>query len=295
MPKTADRFTLSSFSISTGIRMFLFATLIAQMIFAFKSHFINAVGLQMVENVPFLHALAKTVINRQGYGADALGTLFFMFGLSSIIVGAVFYSLGKLRLGKIVYFFPNHVLVGCIGGIGVFIVFTAIEVSTNATFALNMDGIRSLADNFSLLWPVLAFDVVLRLLTWLTQNKDGRPKFQLLSPVLYILITPVFYLGLVVSGISIDQAREMGCFFPATDSGGNDSGSGSSFLDPHLWDIFQIIDFSSISWIAVLESTGTMLALAAFRYVYNRSCQSVTYFNVFNLVMHLRMPFLSTV
>ena len=88
--------------------MFLFATIIAQLVFAFKSKFINAVGLQMVENVPFLHALAKNVIQRQGYGADALSTLFFLFGLSSVIVGAVFYLLGKFRLGKIVYFFPNH-------------------------------------------------------------------------------------------------------------------------------------------------------------------------------------------
>lgn len=249
--------------------MFLFATLIAQLIFTFQSKFINAVGLQMVENVPFLHALAKTVIQRQGYGADALSTLFFLFGLSSVIVGAVFYLLGKLRLGKIVYFFPNHVLVGCIGGIGVFMVFTAIEVTTNTTFTLDMDGLESLVENFRLLWVVLAFEVTLRFLTWATEDKDGRPKFQLLSPVFYILITPIFYLGLVVAGISIDQARDMGYFFPATDSAG-DSGTGSSFTDPHLWDIFHVIDFSTISWMAVLECTGTMIALAAFRYAYHQ-------------------------
>lgn len=33
-----------------GLRMFLFATMIAQLVFAFKSKFVNAVGLQMVEN-----------------------------------------------------------------------------------------------------------------------------------------------------------------------------------------------------------------------------------------------------
>jgi SulP family sulfate permease len=218
----------------------------------------------MVENVPFLHALAQTVIARQGYGADALSTLFFLFGLSSVIVGIVFYTLGRLQLGKIVYFFPNHVLVGCIGGIGVFLVFTSMEVTTNTTFSLSADGIMGLIDNFQLLWIVFAFDGTLRLLTWMTEDKDGRPKFQLLSPVFYILITPIFYLGLFIAGISIDDARDRGYFFPGTDSG---SGTidASSFLDPHMWDIFHVIDFSTISWMAVFESTGTIIALAAFR------------------------------
>lgn len=244
--------------------MFLFATMIAQLVFAFKSKFTNAVGLQMVENVPFLHALANKVIARQGYGADALSTLFFLFGLSSVIVGTVFYLLGKLQLGKIVYFFPNHVLVGCIGGIGLFLVFTSIEVATNATFSLDKEGVESVIENFSLLWVVLAFEATLRLLTWITEDKDGRPKFQLMSPIFYIMITPLFYLGLFIAGISIDDARKRGYFFPATDSASSDA---LVIWDPHMWDIFQVIDFRSISWTAVLESTGTMIALAAFRYV----------------------------
>jgi sulfate permease, SulP family len=248
--------------------MFLFATLIAQLVFAFKSKFINAVGLQMVENVPFLHALAQTVIARQGYGADALSTLFFLFGLSSVIVGMVFYLLGRLRLGKIVYFFPNHVLVGCIGGIGVFIVFTSMEVTTNTTFSLSVDGIMGLIDDFQLLWVVFAFDATLRLLTWATEDKHGRPKFQLLSPVFYILITPTFYLGLLVVGISIDEARDRGYFFPATDSS-SAVDNGSSFFDPRMWDIFHVIDLKTVSWMAVFESTGTVIALAAFRCVHD--------------------------
>lgn len=72
----------------------------------------------MVENVPFFHSLAFNVISVQGYGLEALSTLFFLFGLSSVLVGLSFYTLGKLELGRVVYFFPNHVLVGCIGGIG---------------------------------------------------------------------------------------------------------------------------------------------------------------------------------
>ena len=104
-----------------GLRMFLFSTAMAQLVFGFRSAFNNGIGLQMVENVPFCLELANIVINQQGYGIDSLSTLFFLFGFSSLLVGLVFYLLGHFKLGRVVYFFPSHVLVGCIGGIGLFI------------------------------------------------------------------------------------------------------------------------------------------------------------------------------
>lgn len=104
-----------------GLRMFLFSTAMAQLVFGYKSNFNNGIGLQMVENVPFCLELANIVINQPGYGIDSLSTLFFLFGFSSLLVGLVFYLLGHFKLGRVVYFFPSHVLVGCIGGIGLFI------------------------------------------------------------------------------------------------------------------------------------------------------------------------------
>jgi hypothetical protein len=47
---------------SLGIRMFLFSTIIGQIMFTFHSGFKNPIGLQMVENVPFCQMLAATVI-----------------------------------------------------------------------------------------------------------------------------------------------------------------------------------------------------------------------------------------
>ena len=48
-----------------GLRMFMLATIIAQLVYTYKSKFVNAIGLQMVENIPFMHALAGIVIKRQ--------------------------------------------------------------------------------------------------------------------------------------------------------------------------------------------------------------------------------------
>ena len=87
--------------------MFLFSTLVAQFVFTFKSKFTNGIGLQMVENVPFCLELARIVIDEVGPGNDigtasASSTLFFLFALSSVIVGIVFYLLGVMEWGRIV-------------------------------------------------------------------------------------------------------------------------------------------------------------------------------------------------
>ena len=254
-----------------GIRMFLFATIMGQIAFTFASKFDNPIGLQMVENVPFLHALCKVVVQNQGYGKEALSTLFFLFGMSSILVGMTFYLLGRWKLGRIVYFFPNHVLVGCIGGIGVFIVITAIEVTSDVTFTFDLDGLQGLVTHFHLLSVVLAFECVLRLLQHITRDKNGNAKYPLLSPVYYCLITPLFYLGLALCGVSLETATQQGYFFPAITTDNHDSGATTTtsfWYDPHLWDMFHVIDLSTISFTAIFQCTGTMIALAAFSLIH---------------------------
>ena len=189
-----------------GLRMFLFSTAMAQLTFTYASKFKDGVGLQMVENVPFCLELARIVMGEVGCGKEGSSTLFFLFGGCSVLVGGVFYGLGRLALGRVVYFFPSHVLVGCIGGIGAFIITTceilfvelavflllcssmhrslmfavrfyvhnacthnhtraALEVSTNTTFHFTAEGVRDcILQHFHLLAPVLAFEILLRIL-----------------------------------------------------------------------------------------------------------------------------------
>ena len=97
--------------------MFLLPTFLGQLVVTWASK-LDGISFQMVENVPFYHALAAVVIAEQGYGMDSLATLFFLFGLASVFVGAIFYALGALKMGRVVYFIPSHILLGCIGGIG---------------------------------------------------------------------------------------------------------------------------------------------------------------------------------
>ncbi len=240
-----------------GFRMFLFATMIAQLVFTFTSKFDNGIGLQMVENVPFCLELARIVMSEQSDDSVTTSTLFFLFGFSSVLVGLVFYLLGRLDMGRVVYFFPSHVLVGCIGGIGVFISITAIEVSTNTTFSFTLQGLNdSLVSPLNLLLPVLAFEIVLRLIVHATKGQ-----YSLLPPVFYCAITPVFYLSLYVFGVDMDVAEDAGYFFPPIKSTG-------SAISWSLLDIFTEIHISKISWKAVFKSIPTMLSLTAFSLIH---------------------------
>ena len=78
-----------------GIRMFLFSTFVGQVVFSCLSGFKNPIGLQMVENIGFTKELAEVAISHQGYGLEALSTVMIMFGIASLLVGIVFFLLGK--------------------------------------------------------------------------------------------------------------------------------------------------------------------------------------------------------
>lgn len=245
-----------------GIRMFLFSTIMAQIVFTMTSKFQNPIGLQMVENVPFCHELAAIVISHQGYGIEALSTLMVIFGLSSILVGIVFYLLGKFNMGKIVYFFPTHVLVGCIGGIGLFLARTGIEVTLDQTLST-----QAIVDHENLLVVVLFFEIFLRIL----EKIPYFSTFSLLTPIYFGLITPMFYIGLWFFQIPTSDAQDSGYFFPSLND--NSQANSSSWVDTILHDeamfaIWKVIDLRTVSWLAVYDSIPTMIALILFSLIH---------------------------
>lgn len=248
-----------------GIRMFLFSTIIAQLVFTLNSKFDNPIGLQMVENIPFCHSLSMIVIEHQGYGSEALSTLFVMFGAASLLVGAVFYLLGKLKLGRIVYFFPSHVLVGAIGGIGVLIAKTGTEVTMDDKF-----GLQAVLQHIDLLSVIILFEIILRVLQRITVDAEGKPRFPLLSAIYFILITPIFYLALWVLGTSVSSAQEAGYFFPPLDNSQSSNGEGgaSAVFNSNLLDIWRVVDISTVSWPAIFHAMPTIFSLILFSLIH---------------------------
>jgi SulP family sulfate permease len=84
--------------------------------------------------------------------------------------GVSFFLLGFFRLGSLLGFFPRHILVGCIGGVGVFLIITGLNVLTRLRdddFSLSLDTLLFFLRGHNLaLWvPAFALAILLRVIT----------------------------------------------------------------------------------------------------------------------------------
>jgi SulP family sulfate permease len=186
--------------------MFLFSTFIIQICLTTLSDFDAAVGMMMVENVPFYHTIAEIAISEQGQGKATFATIFVALAIGSVLVGVSFLALGYLHLGGAVNFIPRHCIIGCIGGIGIFIFVTGLEVSTDASLSLATVG-QYFSHEKVYLWLVpIALELLLRLILHL------RP-MPLLPPFYFVSIPPLFYLVLFLFGVPLQAAHDFGWFF----------------------------------------------------------------------------------
>jgi SulP family sulfate permease len=240
-------------SSAIGVQMFLFSTIVCQLVMTTMSDFSTAMGCMMVENIPFMHIMCKIILSENNNVLDEtiFSTIFVTYGLTSIAVGLFFYLLGKFKIGNSVYFFPRHVIIGCIGGIGIFIIQTSIEVSTNKTWVWSFDTILNVFLNEKIGFKILAtcgFETVLRIILSIFH----APLF---PPFYFISIPPLFYFILYIFGISVDVAHENNWFFKSVEQ--------TNFLQ-----IWTLIDFSVVNWSAIGKCVPTIIALTIFRFFF---------------------------
>ncbi|CAG8666853.1 8526_t:CDS:10 [Gigaspora margarita] len=96
-----------------------------------------------------------------------IATTMLSFALSSVLTGLAFLLMGALKLGSLIEFFPRHILVGCIGGVGWFLFATAIEVSASleGNLGFSLDTLKELfleGHNLALWGSALGLAIILR-------------------------------------------------------------------------------------------------------------------------------------
>lgn len=241
-----------------GLSMFYISTVVSQLVYSLGgSAFKAGIGSEMIEVTPFFHAMAYAIqtdmkTNYPDIKSDAIiATTFVSFAVSAVVTGVVFFLLGKLRLGLLVGFFPRHILVGCIGGVGYFLIVTGIEVSSRLEGGIKYD------------WETaqLLFGNYLTLLQWLLPVLltviliflHKRIHHSLLVPVFFIIVFVVFHVVVVlVTNWDLDMARHYGWVFPAVENH-EPWYSHYSYLKPSL-----------IDWVAIAKQFPKMLALTFF-------------------------------
>ncbi|KAG7756352.1 hypothetical protein KL911_001154 [Ogataea haglerorum] len=235
-----------------GLSMFYVSTIISQLVYSLGgSAFKSGIGSEMIEVTPFFHQMGISIMVSLGDDQDAvLATTIVTYALSAMVTGLVFFVLGKCRLGRLVGFFPRHILVGCIGGVGYFLVVTAIEVSSRLEGGLeyNLPTLRYLLQPLAFCqWFVpLALAAVLVVI----QHYNSSA---LIVPLYFIVVFAVFHLIVYfVPSWDLQDARDYGWVFSAPQS------------DTPWYSFYSFYKFDRVSWWAVLHQVPTMLALTFF-------------------------------
>lgn len=237
----------------TGLSMFYVSTVICQLCFSLGlSSFRSGVGSEMIEITPFFHTMALSIMNSIPEGNDdqVISTTIVCYALSSIITGLTFFLLGKMRLGKIVGFFPRHILIGCIGGVGYFLVITGLEICTRvAKFSYSWDFLLSLFTQVD----ILAKWVVPVGLTLILVFAQSRIRNSLVLPLFYITTLLLFhFIVAIVPSLSLDQMRDSGWIF------------GKVASNENWYDFYKYYNFKNIHWNLIPKQLPTMLALTFF-------------------------------
>lgn len=195
-----------------GIAIFLVSTVIAQLVFsAGGSRFGGGNGGFMIEVIPFFHIICRTIIDDVGVnGQDmVIPTTMVAYALSTIVTGLVFLCLGWFKLGSLMEFFPRHILIGCIGGVGLFLMGTGFELTTKVSPAFDL---KVWVELFS--WEFFPLWITPFMLALLLQVLTRYIKHSFLAPTFFLSIPVFFYLIVTAAGFGLSDLRTEGWLFP---------------------------------------------------------------------------------
>lgn len=212
--------------------------------------------------------MAFTILARVGEdnAKSVLATTILSYSLSSVLTGAVFFIMGKCKLGSLIGFFPRHILIGCIGGVGWFLVATGLEVSArlDGDLTYNLATLERLVQyDTVLLWtiPLLLAIVLLVSKRWI--------KHPLMDATYFLSIIAIFYFFVAaIPDLKLPELRIKGWVFDAPETGVPFYHFYTLYGNSNLVPIFSrkliLLDFGVVDWEAIVATIPAMLALTFF-------------------------------
>ncbi|KAK4702198.1 sulfate permease, SulP family, partial [Phenoliferia sp. Uapishka_3] len=233
-----------------GVSMFFVSCLVSQIVYTGGgSIFKGGNGSMMIEVVPFYHVIVGIITATVDDDKSVVATTMVAFALSSILTGLAFYSLGAMKLGRLSEFFPRHILVGCIGGVGAFLFITGLQVSARLeeSEGITADALLHFFDSgVLLLWVIpLILAVTLRLIT-------SRWSHPLIFPGFFLAIPVVFYAIAFALGQSVPDLRGAGWVFEVNG------------VDSKWYEYWTLYDLKHTDFGALVDTIPTQVALVFF-------------------------------
>lgn len=137
--------------------------------------------------------------------------------MSAVLTGVIFLALSYWKLGDLVSFFPRSILLGCIGGVGVFLFLTGLEVSAGLDTA---KGWTSEVFHHLISGPTLPLWIVplcLAILLMVIRHYLTNPA---VMPVFFIAVVAIFYIVVAAApNLNLAVLRKSGWVFGAPEAG----------------------------------------------------------------------------
>ncbi|KAI9738634.1 MAG: hypothetical protein M1834_008139 [Cirrosporium novae-zelandiae] len=236
-----------------GISMFYVSCIVSQLVYSLGgSIFKGAVGSEMIEVVPFFHKMAFIILGTVGedHPESVLATTVLSYALSSVLTGLVFFLMGYFKLGTLIGFFPRHILVGCIGGVGYFLIVTGLEVTSRLSGNLeyNLHTLQYLFQPDII--PLWLIPLVLSITLIISRNWVKSPWF---VPAYFFAIPTIFYfVTFAIPQLNLPLLRAKGWVFEAPDSS-----------EP-WYHFYTLYNFKEVNWEALMKTIPNMFALTFF-------------------------------
>lgn len=202
---------------------------------------------------------------------QAAATLFVIIMLSSLLTGIACFLLGRFQLGNLVRYIPYPVVGGFLAGVGYLLLLGSFSVLTDE----NLDLTRAqhfLQPDILIRWlPGVLFAVILLIML-------RRISHFLVIPGMLVGGVILFYVILLVTGTSIDQAIQQKLLLGSFPAGG-------------LWQPPDLAMFSQVNWSVVVSEIPrilTVVLISIFSLLLNLTGLEVTARGDFDLNQELR-------
>ncbi|KAG7382232.1 DnaJ sub B member 9 [Phytophthora pseudosyringae] len=232
-------------------KLVIFSSAIHQLMFTLMSSLPFAIGQVQNVGLIFLSAMATSICNSLNDNDDEdvtaeakIATTIVTIGVATASLGVCLVIMGRFKLAGLASYLPMPVIGGYLAYTGIFCLFAGFAVSTGLAindFSSMLDAFKDV-HNIILCLPGFLGGALL-----LTIAKYFKNPFALSTAI--VAMPVVFFLVLVASGISLDDARESGWIEPA------DKKSAS------MMEIIGLYDASLVHWDQIPRQVVTWLGM----------------------------------
>jgi len=225
-------------------KLVLFSSVVHQVVFSFKSSLPFAIGQVQDAGLIFLSSMATSIASNCDKTENILPTTLVTLSISTALLGVAVYLVGKFQLATLVSYLPMPVVGGYLAFIGYFCLQAGIGLTIGAEITTLNDWAKiATLDNLLFVAPALLGGVALAIV----EKKAGS---WLALPGAIVSLPIVFYIVLLFSGKSMDDAREEGWMSSI------ETEDGQPF-----WYVWQMFELSKVEWEQIPNQFVTWLSM----------------------------------